>query len=58
MNLEKYAELFMERMFDVLWHNEYLKDSVNENDFEDILRKSVIFQLEMFKEDVKKGLIK
>lgn len=52
MTLEQDAKLFMERMYDVLWHNDALKDNISELTFKQILERDVMEQLRLIKKDI------
>ena len=46
-------ELLLERIYDVLWHNEIIEEDTDLEDFKNCLRKDIKIQLENILEDYK-----
>ena len=51
LSIENKAELLVERIFDVLWHNNVIIDDCDENKLKSIIMKDIIIQLKEFYED-------
>ncbi len=46
------TELLLERIYDVLWHNDLISEEIEINYFKDILRKDIILQLDAIENEL------
>jgi len=49
----KLTEHLLERIYDVLWHNDIIAEETEEGYFKDILRKDIIIQLDIILDELK-----
>jgi hypothetical protein len=52
LNRSILAEHLMERIYDVLWKNEFIQQDCEENEFKNIIRQDVLIQLGIIEEEL------
>lgn len=46
------TELLLERIYDVLWHNEFIQEDCELEEFKNILRKDIVIQLDIIENEL------
>lgn len=48
------AEHLMERIYDILWHNEFIQEDCECNEFKNVIRQDVLIQLSIIENELEK----
>lgn len=55
LNRGNLTELLLERIYDVLWHNDIIPEFMELEHFKDILRADIIIQLDIIERELENG---